>query len=85
MADSKLDVLHGTLDVMVLHTLEVMGPQHGYGIARRIEQLSDAIAVLRAHHRCQRKRRRRGREYRQQEREPDSFDIEGHGSASCGG
>ena len=46
MADSKLDVLHGTLDVMVLHTLEVMGPQHGYGIARRIEQLSEDQVLL---------------------------------------
>ena len=32
-------MLHGILDVMVLQTLEVMGPQHGYGIARRIEQM----------------------------------------------
>ena len=32
-------MLHGILDVMVLQTLEVMGPQHGYGIARRIEQI----------------------------------------------
>jgi PadR family transcriptional regulator, regulatory protein PadR len=40
MAVSKSDVLHGTLDLMVLKTLEGMGPQHGYGIARRIEQVS---------------------------------------------
>jgi len=33
-------VLQGTLDLMVLKTLESMGPQHGYGIARRIEQIS---------------------------------------------
>ena len=32
-------MLHGILDVMVLQTLDVMGPQHGYGIARRIEQM----------------------------------------------
>jgi PadR family transcriptional regulator, regulatory protein PadR len=34
-------VLQGTLDLMVLKTLETMGPQHGYGIARRIEQISE--------------------------------------------
>jgi PadR family transcriptional regulator PadR len=37
----KTDVLQGTLDLMVLQTLEGMGPLHGYGIARRIEQISD--------------------------------------------
>jgi len=37
----KSDVLQGTLDLMVLKTLESMGPLHGYGIARRIEQTSD--------------------------------------------
>ncbi|HLY42131.1 MAG TPA: PadR family transcriptional regulator [Terracidiphilus sp.] len=36
----KSDVLQGTLDLMVLKTLESMGPLHGYGIARRIEQIS---------------------------------------------
>ena len=36
MADSKSDILQGTLDLMVLKTLETLGPQHGYGIARRI-------------------------------------------------
>ena len=42
----KTDVLQGTLALMVLKTLETMGPQHGYGIARRIEQMSgDAIAL----------------------------------------
>jgi PadR family transcriptional regulator, regulatory protein PadR len=40
------DVLQGTLALMVLKTLEVLGPQHGYGIARRIEQISgDLLAV----------------------------------------
>jgi len=39
--ENKSDVLQGTLDLMVLKTLEVMGPLHGYGIARRIEQVSD--------------------------------------------
>ena len=42
----KTDVLQGTLDLMVLKTLESMGPQHGYGIARRIEQISDAVLKL---------------------------------------
>jgi transcriptional regulator len=40
MGESKLDVLQGTLDLMILKTLESMGPLHGYGIARRIEQVS---------------------------------------------
>ncbi len=44
--DSKGDILQGTLDLMVLQTLSAMGPLHGYGIARRIEQVSeDAIAL----------------------------------------
>src|SRR5687767_5682701 len=38
---SKADVWQGTLALMVLNTLHAMGPQHGYGIARRIEQTSD--------------------------------------------
>ena len=46
MGDSKADLLHGTLDLMVLQTLEVLGPLHGYGIARRIEQLSDDVLQL---------------------------------------
>ena len=46
MSDSKLDLLQGTLDVMVLQTLRSMGPLHGYGIARRIEQLSDDEVLL---------------------------------------
>jgi PadR family transcriptional regulator, regulatory protein PadR len=41
MGESKSDVLQGTLDLMVLKTLESMAPLHGYGIARRIEQVSD--------------------------------------------
>jgi transcriptional regulator len=40
MGENKPDVLQGTLDLMVLKTLETMGPLHGYGIARRIEQMS---------------------------------------------
>ena len=58
MGDDKLDilrtgtdasgspVLQGTLDLMVLKTLESMGPQHGYGIARRIEQISEQTLRL---------------------------------------
>jgi PadR family transcriptional regulator, regulatory protein PadR len=38
---AKSEILQGTLDLMVLKTLEAMGPLHGYGIARRIEQISD--------------------------------------------
>jgi transcriptional regulator len=46
MTESKLDLLQGTLDLMVLQTLAVMGSQHGYGIARRIEHISgDAILL----------------------------------------
>src|ERR1700733_8640466 len=42
----KTDVLQGTLALMVLRTLDVLGPLHGYGIARRIEQISgDLLAV----------------------------------------
>ena len=41
MPESKSDVLQGTLDLMVLKTLESMGSLHGYGIARRIEQVSE--------------------------------------------
>jgi PadR family transcriptional regulator PadR len=44
--DEKADVLQGTLALMVLQTLKALGPQHGYGIARRIEQVSgDALAL----------------------------------------
>jgi PadR family transcriptional regulator PadR len=43
---SKSDVLQGTLDLMVLKTLESMGPLHGYGIARRIEQVSEDTVSL---------------------------------------
>jgi transcriptional regulator len=41
MAETKSDILQGTLDLMVLKTLETMGPLHGYGLARRIEQLGE--------------------------------------------
>ncbi len=42
----KLDLLQGTLDLMVLQTLAAMGQQHGYGIARRIEQISGNEVLL---------------------------------------
>ena len=42
----KTDVWQGTLALMVLKTLETMGPQHGYGIARRIEQTSGDLLSL---------------------------------------
>src|SRR5262249_23497841 len=46
MAEPKSEVFQGTLDLMVLKTLDVLGPLHGYGIARRIEQLSDQLLRL---------------------------------------
>ena len=46
MAEGRSEILQGTLDLMVLKTLEAMGPLHGYGIARRIEQISkDALLI----------------------------------------
>jgi transcriptional regulator len=46
MAKEKLDLLSGTLDMLVLRTLESMGPMHGYGIARRIEQVGADALIL---------------------------------------
>ncbi len=46
MGEAKTDVLQGTLDLMVLKTLETLGPLHGYGIARRIEQVSENLLQL---------------------------------------
>ena len=46
MSEAKLDLLQGTLDLMVLQTLEAMGALHGYGIARRIEQVSANEVLL---------------------------------------
>ncbi len=43
---TKTDVLQGTLDLMVLRTLETMGPQHGFGLAKRIQQISDGVLDL---------------------------------------
>jgi len=42
----KTDVLQGTLALMVLKTLDVLGPLHGYGLARRIEQISQDLLVV---------------------------------------
>lgn len=46
MADAKLELLPGTLDLLVLRTLAAMGPLHGYGIARRIEQVGGEGVLL---------------------------------------
>lgn len=46
MGAKKLDLMQGTLDVMVLQTLSTMGPMHGYGLARRIEQTSNNQVLL---------------------------------------
>lgn len=45
-APQKSEVLQGTLDLMILKTLEAMGPLHGFGIARRLEQLSEEVLHL---------------------------------------
>jgi transcriptional regulator len=42
----KAEVLQGTLDLMVLQTLDALGPLHGYGVARRIEQVSEDVLQL---------------------------------------
>lgn len=46
MTDNRSTILQGTLDLMVLKTLEHLGPQHGYGIARRIEQLGQGALIV---------------------------------------
>ena len=46
MAEAKSEILQGTLDLMVLKTLHAIGPLHGYGIARRLEQISDDVLQL---------------------------------------
>jgi transcriptional regulator len=45
-ARKKSDVLQGTLDLMILKTLQGMGPMHGFGIARRLEQVSEDVLRL---------------------------------------
>src|SRR5437588_11881586 len=44
--NKKSEVLQGTLDLMILKTLQAMGPLHGFGIARRLEQLSEEVLRL---------------------------------------
>jgi PadR family transcriptional regulator len=46
MDEDKSEVLQGTLDLMVVKTLHALGPLHGYGIARRIEQISGEVLLL---------------------------------------
>jgi transcriptional regulator len=46
MAKGKTEVLQGTLDMMILKTLAAMGPLHGFGIARRLEQVSEEVLQL---------------------------------------
>lgn len=45
-AGARSEVLQGTLDLMILQTLHVLGPQHGFGLARRIEQVSEDVLRL---------------------------------------
>jgi PadR family transcriptional regulator, regulatory protein PadR len=46
MASARGEVLQGTLDLMVLKTLDALGPLHGYGIAQRIQQISEDLLKL---------------------------------------
>ncbi len=46
MTSAKMDVMQGTLDLLVLKTLDALGPMHGWGLARRIEQVSDDALSL---------------------------------------
>lgn len=46
MSQPKSEVLQGTLDLMVLKTLESLGPMHGYGIAQRLQQVSENVLYL---------------------------------------
>jgi PadR family transcriptional regulator PadR len=46
MGRERSEILQGTLDLMVLQTLAAMGPLHGYGIARRIEQVSEDVLAI---------------------------------------
>ncbi len=46
MPAEKSEVLQGTLDLMILKTLHALGPQHGFGVARRIEQVSEQVLTL---------------------------------------
>jgi transcriptional regulator len=46
MSAEKTDILRGTLDLLVLKTLDTLGPMHGYGIAQRIQQVSESMLLL---------------------------------------
>jgi transcriptional regulator len=46
MSEQKTDVPYGTLDLLILKSLDTMGPMHGYRIARRIEQVSENLLTL---------------------------------------
>ncbi len=46
MRDPKSDIPYGTLDLLILKTLETLGPLHGFGLARRIEQVSEHLVRL---------------------------------------
>jgi transcriptional regulator len=46
MSAEKSEVLQGTLDLMILKTLHALGPQHGFGLARRVEQISEDVLTL---------------------------------------
>jgi transcriptional regulator len=46
MARDRSEILQGTLDLMILQSLQALGPLHGWGIARRIEQISDDALFL---------------------------------------
>lgn len=46
MPNNKSEILQGTLDLMILKTLDAMGPLHGYGVARRLEQISRELLQL---------------------------------------
>jgi PadR family transcriptional regulator PadR len=46
MSTQRTEVPYGTLDLLILKTLDVMGPMHGYGIARRIEQVAESLMRL---------------------------------------
>src|SRR5258707_12555995 len=46
ITEDRSEVLQGTLDLMVLKTLDALGPVHGYGVARRLEQLSEELVRL---------------------------------------
>ena len=45
MSNSRQDLPHGTLDLLILKTLDTMGPLHGYAIARRLEQISGSVRL----------------------------------------